>query len=240
MEMNLESIKKYVNEKVGTVDFVKLLTEAEPDDGPEEDLGGDDGPADDDFGGDDDIGGADDFGGPDGSGDFGGGPSGGSHGGPHGDSGESLGDDEEAVGDSKFADREDDPDFVDGSNEEGSAAEGNPAGGMIYDTEGVLDGINNTINASDVNLAEIDKAKNVLEVVANGKKLKSEDFDDIKDYQSFSDIINRALFQTDDKTQNYFKLKIKTAILAIQNQNKIDAAKKAGEVDTMRDLASKF
>ena len=242
MEMNLESIKKYVNETVGTVDFVKLLTEAEPDDGPEEDLGGDDGPSDDgpsddDFGGDDDIGGPDDFGGPDDSGDFGGGgPSGGSH----GDSGEDLGDDEEAAGDARFADREDDPDFVGGSNEEGSAAEGKPSGAMIYDTEGVLDGINNTVNASDVNLAEIDKAKNVLEVIANGKKLKPEDFDDIQDYQSFSDIINRALFQTDDKTQNYFKLKIKSAILAIQNQNKIDAAKKTGEVDTMRDLASKF
>lgn len=249
MEMNLESIKKYVNEAVGTVDFVKLLTEAEPDDVPEEDLGGDDSPTDDspsedgpadDFGVED-IGGTDDFGGPDDGGDFGGGDTSGSpSGGSHGDSGEDLGDDEEAVGDGRFADREDDPDFVGGSNEEGSAAEGKPSGAMIYDTEGVLDGINNTINASDVNLAEIDKAKNVLEVIANGKKLKPEDFDDIQDYQSFSDIINRSLFQTDDNTQNYFKMKIKSAILNIQNENKIDAAKKSGEVDTMRDLASKF
>ena len=35
-------------------------------------------------------------------------------------------------------------------------------------------------------------------------------------------------------------MKIKHAILDIQNQKKIDASKNAGEVDTMRDLASKF
>ena len=235
MEMNLESIDKYVNEKVGNVDFHKLLTEAEPEDAPEEDLGGgDDAPADDDLGGDDDFGGADDLGGDD-VGDFGGDPGGGSS----GDSGESLGDEEEAV-DNKYADREDDQDYIGSKNDAGSAAEGNPAGSMIYDVEGVLNGINDTVSTAEVNLAEIDKAKNVLEVVANGKKLIDADFDEIKDYQSFSDIINRALFQVDDKTQNYFKMKIKAAILAVQNRKKIDSAKKDSEVDSMRELASKF
>ena len=250
MEMNLESIRKFVNEQVAPVDFLKLLKEAGPDDDapsddlPPEDL---DGSSDDDAGGgDDDIGGGDfsddggDLGGDAGGdlgGDMGGGPAGGPGGGPGGDTGE-LGDETEAV-DNRFADREDDPDFT-GASGEGSAAEGNPAGGMIYDVEGVLKGVNDAINSSDINLAEIDDAKNVLEVIANGKKLIPQDFDEIHDYQSFSDIVNRALFQTDDNTKNYFKMKIKKAILDIQNQKKMDASKDAGEVDTMRDLASKF
>lgn len=244
MEMNLESIRKYVNEQVAPVDFLKLLKEDGPDDEAPKD---DDPPEDLDGGGDDDLGGGDggDFS-DDGAGDLGGGDlgggdlGGGSAGGPGGGSGEpgELGDETEAV-DNRFADREDDPDFT-GANGEGSAAEGKPAGGMIYDIEGVLKGINDTISSSDINLAEIDDAKNILEVIANGKKLIPQDFDELHDYQSFSDIINRALFQTDEKTQNYFKLKIKQAILDIENQKKIDASKNAGEVNTMRDLASKF
>ena len=247
MEMNLESIRKFVNEQVAPVDFLKLLKEAGPDDDapsddpPPEDLDG----SDDDAGGDE-LGGGDfsddggDLGGGDGGdlgGDMGGGPAGGPGGSPGGDTGE-LGDETEAV-DNRFADREDDPDFT-GANGEGSAAEGKPAGGMIYDIEGVLKGVNDAINSSDINLAEIDNAKNVLEVIANGKKLIPHDFEEIHDYQSFSDIVNRALFQTDDSTKNYFKMKIKKAILDIQNQKKMDASKDAGEVDTMRDLASKF
>ena len=249
MEMNLESIRKFVNEQVAPVDFLKLLKEAGPDedapsdDDTPEDLGGDEGGSD---GGDGDLGGdfSDDGGdlGGDIGGDLGGdigvgGPAGGPGGGPSGDTGE-LGDETEAV-DNRFADREDDPDFT-GASGEGSAAEGNPPGGMIYDVDGVLKGVNDTINSTDVNLAEIDEAKNVLEVIANGKKLIPQDFQEIHDYQSFSDIVNRALFQTDDNTKNYFKMKIKQAILDIQNQKKIDASKNAGEVDTMRDLASKF
>jgi hypothetical protein len=35
-------------------------------------------------------------------------------------------------------------------------------------------------------------------------------------------------------------MKIKKAIIDIQNQKKMDASKDAGEVDSMRDLASKF
>ena len=245
MEMNLESIRKFVNERVAPVDFLKLLKEDGPDDdapsddNPPEDLDGGDG-------GDGDLGGGDfsddggelggDIGG-DLGGDFGGGPDGGPDGGPGGDTGE-LGDETEGT-DNRFADREDDPDFT-GANGEGSAAEGNPPGGMIYDVEGVLKGVNDAINSTDINLAEIDDAKNVLEVIANGKKLIQQDFQEIHDYQSFSDIVNRALFQTDDNTKNYFKMKIKQAILDIQNQKKIDASKNAGEVDTMRDLASKF
>lgn len=251
MEMNLESIRKFVNEQVAPVDFLKLLKEDGPDDKapdkdpPPEDLdGGDEGGGD---GGDGDLGGdfSDDGGGDLGGdaggdlgGDIGGGPAGGPGGGAGEDSGEELGDETEAT-DNRFADREDDPDFT-GANGEGSAAEGKPAGGMIYDIEGVLKGINDTISSSDINLAEIDEAKNILEVIANGKKLIPQDFQEIHDYQSFSDIVNRALFQTDDNTKNYFKMKIKQAILDIQNQKKIDASKNAGEVDTMRDLASKF
>lgn len=248
MEMNLESIRKFVNEQVAPVDFLKLLKEDGPDDDapsddtPPEDLDGGDEGGD---GGDGDLGGdfsddGGDLGGGDGGdlgGDLGGGPAGGPGGGPGGDTGE-LGDETEATG-NRFADREDDPDFT-GASGEGSAAEGNPAGGMIYDVEGVLKGVNDAINSTDVNLAEIDDAKNVLEVIANGKKLIPQDFDEIHDYQSFSDIVNRALFQTDDNTKNYFKMKIKKAILDIQNQKKMDASKDAGEVDTMRDLASKF
>ena len=250
MEMNLESIRKFVNEQVAPVDFLKLLKE----DGPDDDAPSDDNPPEDLDGGDEgggdegDLGGGDfsddgggDLGGDAGGdlgGDIGGGPAGGPGGGPGGDSGEELGDETEAT-DNRFADREDDPDFT-GASGEGSAAEGNPPGGMIYDVEGVLKGVNDTINSTDVNLAEIDDAKNVLEVIANGKKLIPQDFQEIHDYQSFSDIVNRALFQTDDNTKNYFKMKIKQAILDIQNQKKIDASKNAGEVDTMRDLASKF
>ena len=250
MEMNLESIRKFVNEQVAPVDFLKLLKEDGPDedapdnDPPPEDLdGGDEGGGDGGDGGDfsddgGDLGGdaGGDLGGDIG-GDIGGGPAGGPGGGHSGDTGE-LGDETEAT-DNRFADREDDPDFT-GASGEGSAAEGNPPGGMIYDVEGVLKGVNDAINSTDVNLAEIDDAKNVLEVIANGKKLIPQDFDEIHDYQSFSDIVNRALFQTDDNTKNYFKMKIKQAILDIQNQKKIDASKNAGEVDTMRDLASKF
>lgn len=225
MEMNLESIKKFVNERVENVDFLKLLNEAEPEDDMPEDLGGedlDDGP--------------DAFEGPDSMDVDMDSPS--SVDGGDGDSSKEAEEPEET--DDKYADREDDPDFSGLSQSEGSAAEDLPSGEVIYDIDGVLQGINSTVSSSDIDLSEIDKAKTILEIVANGKKLKGEDFEDIRDPQSFSDIVNRVLFQVDDKTQNYFKMKIKSAVLSFQNQKKIEASENDGEAKALSDLASKI
>jgi hypothetical protein len=227
MEMNLESIKKFVNERVESVDFLKLLNEAEPDDDmPEDDMP-------EDLGGEDLDDGPDAFEGPDRTDvDMD------SH--SSGDGGDTDSTKEPEETDDKYADREDDPDFSGLSQSEGSAAEDLPSGEVIYDIDGVLQGINSTVSSSDIDLSEIDKAKTILEIVANGKKLKGEDFEDIRDPQSFSDIVNRVLFQVDDKTQNYFKMKIKSAAISFQNQKKIEASENDGEAKALSDLASKI
>jgi hypothetical protein len=168
----LDDIRKYINERVKPVDFTHLLLEDEEGGGedapPADDGGFDDTPPEDDAGFDDAGGGFDDAGG--GFDDFGGGES--------GDSGESgseesseEGEDAESGEEDKFKDREDDPDFIQGSSGEGSPADGGPAGVAIYNVEEVLAALNGLISTGDTDLNELDNAKNVIELVANGKKL---------------------------------------------------------------------
>ena len=255
----LEDIKRYINENVKPVDFKVLLKEADGEDKPKdgseksseesesepsgesEDLNGDsEGPPEgfDDLGGDPggDFGG--DFGGP--SGDFEGdedfsdiGPS--SRSGSKGDELSSSKNGQNSV----VADREPDPEFTKGAlSSDGSAAEAGPASIAVYDLEGVLKGLNSTIQSDEIDLSEIDSAKLILELICNGKKLADSDFENIKNYDSFSDIVKRSLLSVDENTRNYVTMKIKKAILDMQNQKKIDVDKAEGEVNDLRNAAS--
>ena len=236
----LDDIRKYINERVKPVDFTHLLLEVddEGEDPPPADDGGfDDTPPEDDAGFDDAGGGFDDAGG--GFDDVGGGES--------GDSGESgseegseEGEDAESVEEDKFKDREDDPDFTQGASGEGSPADGSPAGVAIYNVEEVLAALNGLISTGDTDLNELDNAKNVIELVANGKKLIDSDFEDVHDYDSFSEIIKKCLDGIDEKTKNYFNMKIKAALLEIQNKEKIELSKAKGSVDQIRDIVDKL
>lgn len=243
--MSLENIRQYVNERVKPIDFSKILLEDGPDDTapaddaapadepPADDGGFDDTPPDDDLGGGDhggDIGGGGDLGG------FGGGPSGGGS----SSSGDADLGDETTSTDDKFRDREDDPDFKGAPAGDGSPSDRGPGAVAIYDFDGVLAGLNKTIQANDIDLAEIDAAKNVLELVANGKKLIDDDFKDIQNNESFSDIIKRSIESVDEKTKNYVTMKIKEALLNFQNAKKIDANKANGEVEQVRDITDKI
>lgn len=230
--MALEDIRKFINERVKPVDFSQLLREADGDDEPpmEEPSG--------DVGGFEDAG-PDDFEGgfDDASGDSGPGP------GPSGSTGEDLegsGDSGEAEDDDKFRDREDDPDFKRVQPADRSAAETEPSGEALYDVEGVLRAIGSVVDSSDVDLAEIEPTQKILELIANGKKLKEEDFDPIHEYDSFSGIVKKCLEGVDENTRNYFNMKIKRAVLDIQKQKKIDASKAKGDVEQLRGLADKF
>lgn len=246
-----DGLRKCLDERVKPVSFMELLKE----DGEDAPPPADDAPADDappaddvppaDDGGFDDAGGDggfDDAGGD--AGGFGGGGDGGFGGGPSGGSsdGESEEtDDKEDKGDDKFKDREDDPDFTRGLPDPTlSPANSGPAGAGIYDTDGVLAKLNQVIETNEIDLTEIDSAQNVLEVIANGKKLIDDDFKNITNNRSFSDIVKRALESVDDRTRNYFSFKIKDAILKIQRSKKIDANKAKGDVEQTRDLVGSF
>lgn len=240
-----DGLRKRLDERVKPVSFMELLKE----DGEDAPPPADDAPADDappaDDGGFDDAGGDggfDDAGGSDGG--FGGGGDGGFGGGPSGgssDGGSEETDDKEDKGDDKFKDREDDPDFTRGLPDPTlSPANSGPAGAGIYDTEGVLAKLNQVIETNEIDLTEIDSAQNVLEVIANGKKLIDDDFKNITNNRSFSDIVKRALESVDDRTRNYFSFKIKDAILKIQRSKKIDANKAKGDVEQTRDLVGSF
>lgn len=244
--MSIENIRQYVNERVKPVDFSKILLEDGPDDSapaddaappadesPADDGGFDDTPPADDLGGGDDLGG--DIGGGGDLGGFGGGPSGGSS-----SSGDDAPGDDTTGTDDKFRDREDDPDFKGAPAGDGSPNDRGPAAVAIYDFEGVLAGLNKTIQGNDIDLAEIDAAKNVLELVVNGKKLIDDDFKDIQNNESFSDIIKRSIESVDEKTKNYVTMKIKEALLNFQNAKKIDANKANGEVEQVRDITDKI
>lgn len=238
--MSIENIRQYVNERVKPIDFSKILLEDGPDDSappadepPADDGGFDDTPPEDDLGGGEDLGG--DIGGGGDLGGFGSGPSGGSS-----SSGDAELGDETAGTDDKFRDREDDPDFKGAPAGDGSPSDRGPGAVAIYDFDGVLAGLNKTIQANDVDLAEIDAAKNVLELVVNGKKLIDDDFKDIQNNESFSDIIKRSIESVDEKTKNYVTMKIKEALLDFQNAKKIDANKANGEVEQVRDITDKI
>lgn len=225
-----DGLRKRLEERVEPVSFMDLLKEDGEDAPPPAD---DAPPADD--GGFDDAGG---FGGGFGGGDggFGGGPSGGSS-----DGGSEETDDQDKKGDDKFKDREDDPDFTRGLPDPTlSPGNSGPAGAGIYDTDGVLAKLNQVIETNEIDLTEIDSAQNVLEVIANGKKLIDDDFKNITNNRSFSDIVKRALESVDDRTRNYFSFKIKDAILKIQRDKKIDANKAKGDVEQTRDLVGSF
>lgn len=239
----LDDIRKFINERVKPVDFRALLLEdgedAPPaDEPPAEEPPAEDGGFDDDLGGED-LGGGDmggdggDFGGGDG-GDFGGGDFGGGSGGSSGEGDDETTEEDKPQGNDKYADREDDPDY------QGKTIDGTPAAVAIYDMEGALEGLNTAVIADDVNLKEVEKAKTVIEVIANGKKLLPTDFEDINDNESFSDIIKRSLEKVDDKTRNYFSMKIKQALLAMQAQKKIEAGKADSEVDQIRDITDQI
>lgn len=250
-----DGLRKCLDERVKPVSFMDLLKEdgedapppaddAPADDAPPADDGGFDDSAGGDGGFDDaggDTGGFDDAGGDaggfgGGDGGFGGGPSGGGS-----DGGSEETDDQEKKGDDKFKDREDDPDFTRGLPDPTlSPANSGPAGAGIYDTEGVLAKLNQVIETNEIDLTEIDSAQNVLEVIANGKKLIDDDFKNITNNRSFSDIVKRALESVDDRTRNYFSFKIKDAILKIQRAKKIDANKAKGDVEQTRDLVGSF
>ena len=250
-----DGLRKCLDERVKPVSFMDLLKEdgedapppaddAPADDAPPADDGGFDDSAGGDGGFDDaggDTGGFDDAGGDaggfgGGDGGFGGGPSGGSS-----EGGSEETDDKEDKGDDKFKDREDDPDFTRGLPDPTlSPANSGPAGAGIYDTEGVLAKLNQVIETNEIDLTEIDSAQNVLEVIANGKKLIDDDFKNITNNRSFSDIVKRALESVDDRTRNYFSFKIKDAILKIQRAKKIDANKAKGDVEQTRDLVGSF
>lgn len=225
MIMALEDIRKFINERVKPVDFSQLLREADDDEPPMEEPSGDAGGFED-AGPDDFEGGFDDA-----SGDSGPGP---------GPTGEDLEGSEGAGEDDEFRDREDDPDFKRVQPADRSAAETEPSGEALYDVEGVLRAIGSVVDASDVDLAEIEPTQKILELIANGKKLKEEDFEPIHEYDSFSSIVKKCLEGVDENTRNYFNMKIKRAVLDIQKQKKIDASKAKGDVEQLRGLADKF
>lgn len=235
-----EDFKKFVDERVKPVDFLKLLREDDEESSPADEGGFDDAPPADEPGGFDDAGG--DVGGFDDSGgDFGDSSPAADLGGGSGNTGEELGDETEKKGDDKFKDREDDPDFTAGLPDPTlSPANAGPSGAGVYDMDKVLQKLNSVIDSDSVDLSEIDNAKNVIELVANGKKLVDDDFKSITNNRSFSDIVKRSIEDADERTKNYISYKIKDAILRVQRAKKIDANKANGEVEQTRDLVGSF
>lgn len=251
----LSEIKKYVSESVKPIDFLKILTEA-GDDAPKDDApadGGADSPAEsapadpggdaggdsgsEEFGGD--AGGFDDIGGSGGGfGDLGGGDAGEIGGGTGSDGSTGpVGDDTQSSNEDKYADREDDPDFTKGpSDPSASPADAAPSGTTTYQVENVLTGLNKTIMSNEVDLSEIEAAKKVIELISNGKKLLPEDFKDIINDKSFTDIVKRSIEGADERTKNYYTMKIREGLQSLQIDKKVETSKSNSELDKTRDM----
>ena len=233
----MKNLNEYWNENVKMFDFNKILktksrvkfslNEADDDDG--DDAGGADAGAD--AGGDDlgdDLGG--DLGGGDDMGGFGD-DAGGSGGGDSGDDGEADGDGETEEKDT----HEPDPDFTDGIKGETPVLDAEPAGETIYDSEGVMKSIKAVIETlPKEQLVEIEKVKNALELIFSGKKLNPEDLD-FDNIQNAIFLISKIAEPLDDRTKNYMTIKLKQPLMKARDEDKLELANKAKELDKKRD-----
>lgn len=231
----MKNIDEFIKESVGAFDLskslktkgIKLVLEADDDDGGD-DFGFDD------EGGDDE--GGDDFGfGEEGGDDAGadaGGDAGTDGGAAEGGSGDGA---DGASAAPNLDDYEEDPDFTKGIEGDSVTLNAVPAGETVYDSEGVMKSIKAVMETTpEDKLVEIEKVKNALEIIFNGKKLKSEDLD-FENLKNAIWLIAKIQEPLDVRTKNYMNIKLKQPIMADRDKEKVALANAKRSLKTKRD-----
>lgn len=231
----MKNINDFISESVGTLDLskslkvkgVKLVLEADDDD-----AGGDDDFGFDDAGGDDE--GGDDFGFGEEGGDDAGGADGADAGGSDSAGGDSDGGDG-ASAPLNLDDYEEDPDFTKGIEGDSVTLNDVPAGETVYDVEGVFRSVKAVMETTpEDKLIEIDAVKRAVEIIFNGKKLKSEDLD-FENIKNAIWLIAKIQEPLDARTKNYMNIKLKQPIMADRDKEKVALANAKRSLKQKRD-----
>ena len=148
--------------------------------------------------------------------------------------------DEDNSEEEKKDDHEDDPDFTKGVQGDDVTLNKTPAGKMIYDSKGVMKGIQAVIETlPEKQLEEIDAVKNALELIFNGKKLKPEDLE-FENVQNAIFLIGKIQEGLDNRTINYMDLKLKEPLIKQRDENKAKVASMKKDNDKVRDTILKI
>lgn len=208
-----EELHKHI---IGALD---LMNEAPEDDFGGDDMGGDDPFASDDMGGDDS-----------------------SDGGDSADDSENADEEEEKKDDGNpdFSDREPDADFNIGEEPDDSVVLNGVPGAIRFDikkVEDILELTKTTVNNEEAPV--YDGVANMYRVIFNGFKLTDEDFD-FEDYAPVIKLVNEINSKLDKEYANYASLKIKSKLIELRNNIKLDKNKKDNELDALRNSISKI
>lgn len=184
------------------------------------------------FGGGDDAGGGDPFGGGDDAAAGGDGGEGGADG--EGEDEEKKDPDENpALTDDSH---EDDPDFLMGKpdNEDVTLMD-TPAGKSIYDVENIMNIVKTVIQTlSEDQLVEMEKVKNCIELIFNGKKLNDEDLE-FNNIKNAIFLIKKIAAKLDIKTKMYLNRKLKEPLIKKRDNIKQQIAAQKGDLQNARD-----
>lgn len=230
--------------------FNKFLTEESDWSGPEVLIEADD-PFAADAGGGDDAGGdpfASDAGGDAGGDPFAsdaGGDAGGDMGGDAGSAGDDTGsndadEDKEKADDENPAltddSHEDDPDFNMGKPDNDDVTLMDvPAGKSIYDVENIMNVVKTVIQTlSEDQLVEMEKVKNCIELIFNGKKLNDEDLE-FNNIKNAIFLIKKIAAKLDVKTKMYLNRKLKEPLIKKRDNIKQQIAAQKGDLQNARD-----
>lgn len=238
-EINLDSTVKFSNFLTEEADFEQMpIMEADdPFGGDDAGAGGDDaGAAGGDAGGSDPFG--DELGATDNMGDAGGDDAGAAGGDADGDTDKGDGGIDKSVADDSH---EDDPEFTQGiKNKDDVTLYDSPAAKSSYDIEKVMSTVASVIQTlSEDQLVEIEKVKNCIELIFNGKILNEEDleFDNLKNAIF---LIKKIAAKLDTKTRSYLNRKLKEPLIKKRDQIKQEIAAKKGDLNNTRDMLTKL
>lgn len=132
---------------------------------------------------------------------------------------------------------EDDPDFNIGKvNNSDVTLMDVPAAKSIYDIENIMDTVKTVIQTlSEDQLVEIEKVKNCIELIFNGKKLNEEDLE-FNNIKNAIFLIKKICSKLDTKTKMYLNRKLKEPLIKKRDTIKQQIAAQKGELENARDV----
>lgn len=238
---NTTTFDKFLTEEADFADTSVLNEVDDPFGG--DDIGG--GDAGGDLGGGDDLSGdagggdADPFG--DAGGDIGGGNNkkpGGAAGGGGADSGDSDDAGNTAI---DLETHEDDPEFNQGELDPDDVTLSKTTSAKAkFNLESIMKTVASVIQSiSEDKLLEIDKVKNAIELIFNGKLLNDEDLE-FKNIKNAIFLIKKISAKLDITTRAYLNRKLKEPLIKKRDQIKQDIASKKGDLNDTRDMLTKL
>ena len=136
---------------------------------------------------------------------------------------------------------EDDPEFNQGiKNNDDVTLYDSPAAKSAFDIENIMKTVASVIQTlSEDQLVEIEKVKNCIELIFNGKILNDDDlkFDNLKNAIF---LIKKIAAKLDTKTKNYLNRKLKEPLIKKRDQIKQDIAAKKGDLNNTSDMLTKL